>query len=226
MLAMFLPSPSDGHSDLVPNPLSAHHAPNATHRPTACPRGVLAVISRGLTLALQQVAVIHQCRYHPEEWCAAGPECVWARPLLSLRSIFQPLWRYSASLLFKISPSRSGSSATKIAHKLVLEAWCVWYLFGSGSEPLILMVPFYLRYLDHQRIAVWFQHNSKPDSWLLNWAAVLYSAFLYLPQVNRINSIFKQSIFALTSSHDSWDILPLQNIFSCLDNVKALVTLY
>lgn len=172
---------------------------------SSCPTpwGVLAVTPRGLPLAFQQIAVIHggvtiQRSGTSQGLNVCGPGLCFHFPLFSSHS------EETASLLFKISPSRSGSSAAKVAHKLVLKAWYVWYLFGSESKPLILVIPFYLLYLDHQRIAVWFQHSSKPDSWLLNWAAVLHSAFLYLPQVNRINSMFKQSIFVLTSK--SWQL--------------------
>lgn len=80
VLVTFLPSPSEGHSDLIPNPLSAHHASNVHDNPQTCPRGVLAMTFRGLTLAFQQITVIHRCHYHPEEWHTTGLECVWASP--------------------------------------------------------------------------------------------------------------------------------------------------
>lgn len=82
MLLTFLHSLSDGHSDLLPNPASAHHALNATHRPSICPCGVLTVISRGLTLAFQQIAVIHRGCYHVENFLTTVIECVWDRSLL------------------------------------------------------------------------------------------------------------------------------------------------
>lgn len=160
MLVAFLPSPSQGHSDFVPNPLSAH-APKVTHRTTACPRAVLVWLTE-LTLSYQQVAVIHRCRYHAEEW-RTGLECVWARPLLSLPSIFQTLWRNSAFLLLKISNQDQEVLQLRLPTN------------GAGSTVCLIPVwfrvraidhndPFYLLYLDHQRIAIWFQHSSKPDS--------------------------------------------------------------
>lgn len=161
MLVAFLPSPSQGHSDFVPNPLSAH-APKVTHRITACPRAVLAVTYRAHPV-LEQVAVIHWCRYHAEEWRTTGLECVWARSLLSLPSIFQKLWRNSAFLLLKISNQDQEVLQLRLPTN------------GAGSTVCLIPVwfrvraidhndPFYLLYLDHQRIAVWFQHSSKPDS--------------------------------------------------------------
>jgi len=90
MLLTFVCSPSDGHSDLVPNPVSAHHTLNATRRPRICPGRVLTVISRGLALAFQQLAVIHCGCYHIEKFPATVLECGWDKSFLSVRSGFQP----------------------------------------------------------------------------------------------------------------------------------------
>lgn len=145
VLVTFLPSPSEGHSDLIPNPLSAHHASNVHDNPqTYClSQGSISYDFQRADPGLPAdywnppVSLPSWGMTHHRIWM-----CV-SQPLLSLPFIFQPLWRYSPSSLFKISPSRSGSSATKVAHKLVLET-PVWYLFGSGSESLILMISFYL----------------------------------------------------------------------------------
>lgn len=66
-----------GHNDVVPNPVSAHHALNATHRLNTSPGRVLTVISSGLTLAFLQIAVIHCGCYHIEKLLTMVLECVW-----------------------------------------------------------------------------------------------------------------------------------------------------
>lgn len=78
------------HSDVVPNPVSAHHALNTTHRLNTSPGRVLTVISRGLTLSFPQIAVIRRGCYHIEKFLTMILESVWDRCLFFFHFGGQP----------------------------------------------------------------------------------------------------------------------------------------